>query len=329
MKFSVIVPAYNAEQTIKKCINSVIKQTYKEWEVIVVNDGSSDNTLQILNEMSEDIIIVNTKNGGVSSARNKGLDVSTGEYVLFLDADDYLPIDTLEIYIKNIKESEEPDIIFGGFYKVYRQKQSVCFPAETDGVFDKTVERKDFSPYISRFAGTVWGKCYKRELIQNIRFDEELSLCEDAEFNYRVFQVAERMSYVKKTIYNYVYSADSTIRRYSHIYIENYKKSIVRIVEENKYQPYYNDVLEFSCNVFNVVCFNVILSNSNKKKLKIKKQEFLELRRNSIFCTIINAVQINQLSLKHRVAIICAKSELFICLYFISILYRFLSRLGY
>lgn len=118
-KFSIIIPMYNVEKYIKKCINSCLNQTYKNYEVIIVDDQSSDNSLNIAKSMCKDVSfvkILKQKNSGVSVARNKGLLKSKGDYVLFVDGDDWLEYDALAKLNDCILTNSSSDIIITGFY---------------------------------------------------------------------------------------------------------------------------------------------------------------------------------------------------------------------
>ena len=112
-KLSVIVPIYNVEQYLKKCLNSIVNQTYKDLEIILVDDGSPDGCPQLCDEyasLDNRIKVIHKKNGGLSSARNAGLDIATGDYVTFVDSDDYLETDIYEKVI-NIFEDHSADIV--------------------------------------------------------------------------------------------------------------------------------------------------------------------------------------------------------------------------
>lgn len=192
LKFSIIIPAYNAEKTVEKCIKSVKEQTYSNWEVILIDDGSSDKTAEIAKKTLSHCNVITKQNEGVSSSRNLGITLSKGDYLLFLDADDYLPPKTLELYAWAIRKEMNPDVIFGSFYKIYPQKKELCNPVGDKEIYVYDSKKKEFNPYISRLMGTVWGKCYKSNLIKNAKFDEYLSICEDAEFNYREVKNAKK-----------------------------------------------------------------------------------------------------------------------------------------
>ena len=103
-KVSIIVPAYNAEKNIEQCINSIENQTYKDIEIIIINDGSKDNTQKIsenLKKIYKNIIVVNQENKGVSQSRNTGIDKATGEYIMFVDSDDFIEKNMIETILKN------------------------------------------------------------------------------------------------------------------------------------------------------------------------------------------------------------------------------------
>lgn len=126
IKVSVIIPAYNAEKYIKMTVESIINQTLKEIEVIIINDGSTDNTLSIINELEKKddrIIIINNENKGVSYSRNIGIKKSRGEYLAFIDADDWIE----KNYLKdtyNIAEKQELDIVLTDIYRLFKKKKA-------------------------------------------------------------------------------------------------------------------------------------------------------------------------------------------------------------
>ena len=128
IKFSIIVPIYNIELYVDKCINSILNQTYSNFEIIAVNDGSTDNSIKVLESINDSRLSIFTKiNGGLSSARNYGLKKATGDYIWFLDGDDYIENNSLEILEKIISKE---------------QSEVVCFPFYKDYVSYKVVSKK-------------------------------------------------------------------------------------------------------------------------------------------------------------------------------------------
>ena len=128
-KYSIIVPSYNTEKTIKRCVDSLLKQEYKNIEIILVNDGSKDNTLKILNEYKKkhikNVIVVDKENGGVGSARNAGIEHATGDYITFVDADDALEKDAIS-YINQIIKNDE-DMVISGLKRISEHDDTVLY----------------------------------------------------------------------------------------------------------------------------------------------------------------------------------------------------------
>lgn len=177
MLFSIIVPAYNAEKYLHRCIDSVLQQTERDFELLLVDDGSRDNTLAICNERAaadSRIKVLHKENGGVSSARNHGLDHASGEYVMFIDADDYLTPDALE-QCRN--HTPEQDIVRFAYTSILPdgRKMNVTMPNPSS-----------HNDYIGQVVGrtttvAVWGGIFRRELFKqhNIRFSPDIKVGED------------------------------------------------------------------------------------------------------------------------------------------------------
>lgn len=195
-KISIIIPAYNAEMDIKKCIDSILNQTFKDFELIIVNDGSNDNTLNICNEYKKNdqrIRVINKDNGGVSSARNIGIGESTGEYIMFCDSDDWIDSELLyKLYCKT-KENHMCDIVYSGVYKDVYDKNDNKVKTITVGVSDELyLEKKYLAKELKYIFETIpgpflapWAKLYKLEIIKryNLYFDKNMVCYEDFDFN--------------------------------------------------------------------------------------------------------------------------------------------------
>lgn len=205
IKYSIIVPVYNAEKTLRRCLESIRKQTYKNFEVIIVNDGAIDKSEEIANEYREidsRFIVITQINKGVSSARNTGLELISGEYVSFVDSDDYLTVDYLGKINEVIKE-ERSDIVFYGVNHIDRNGNIIkCskLPEYTDNYLDNivTLSREDMFGY-------AWIKIYRTSLLQNLRYEENISLFEDELFTCTFFLKERKISYINDALYNYVH----------------------------------------------------------------------------------------------------------------------------
>lgn len=168
IKVSIIVPIYNVEKYLKRCIDSIIEQSYTNIEIILVNDGSTDNCLdicQLYAQQDPRIIIINKENGGLSSARNMGLDYATGEYIMFVDSDDWIRIDTVELLLNDIIKTHATMAI-GSTKKCteYISSSRICHNSE---IIDKSqaITRMLKGEWIS-----AWAKLYHKSLFHNVRF---------------------------------------------------------------------------------------------------------------------------------------------------------------
>lgn len=167
---SVIIPIYNVEKYLTRCLESVIKQTYKNLEIILVNDGSTDNSKYICDKYSKSdgrIVLINKINGGLSSARNSGLDIMKGEYFTFLDSDDWIAKDYIEKLVSNITDF---DIIQCG-YKRINQENKVLFRSNCiNKVLNSSEEILEAFFINQDFNTMAWGKLYSKKSLGNIRF---------------------------------------------------------------------------------------------------------------------------------------------------------------
>ena len=202
--FSIIVPVYNTEEYLRECLDSLKCQSFKDVEIICVDDGSQDGSLAILNDyasLDQRIKVIRKENGGVSSARNVGLDVARGHYVMFVDSDDHIALDSCA-RLKSLIDAEDPDIVvFGGETFPPVLWIDGCLASEDkkyeDG-FDALFHGKGSYPLMCN-------KMYRRNLIErnSIRFNEELHLGEDNAFQFCIFPHASVVSFCSDNIYKY------------------------------------------------------------------------------------------------------------------------------
>ena len=217
---SVIVPVYNTERFLKECLDSVIYQTYKNLEIIIVNDGSKDSSLSIINEYAQKdnrIKVISRENRGVSASRNDGLDIASGEYLCFIDSDDYMALDTLEILLRGIEESGA-DIASSGTVRVSEKDRSHFLRVKRGKiaykVYDKVSAMREV--FTNRKIGLgPWKKLYKRALFESgekIRFDENIYYCEDIPVIFDVFNRADKTVYTPAVCYAYTRRNGSSVR---------------------------------------------------------------------------------------------------------------------
>lgn len=207
---SVIIPVYNLAEYLSKCIESVLAQTYTDFEIIAVDDGSSDNSADILKKYAEEdkrVKPVFKSNGGVSSARNAGLDRAEGEYVFFLDGDDWIEEYTLE---RLMCFSDEFDVVEGSVTENF-DDGSEKIPDYTARLNKELVSRDEVLSYYftAQDQNYCVNKLYKKSVIDGIRFNEKFAVAEDSEFVYNVFKRTDRIKLTEYITYHYFIRSDS------------------------------------------------------------------------------------------------------------------------
>lgn len=201
---SIIVPVYNVEKYLSKCIESIINQTYKNLEIILVDDGSPDNCGKICDEYARKdkrIKVLHKENGGQGSARNLGLDNSTGEYIAFVDSDDWIELDMYERMYKEIKNSNS-DIAICGIYNVTRIKTIQSSVCEDVLILNNQELMRDYFT-TTNIHSVPWNKLYNKKLWANLRFPEN-KYREDAFICYKVLSMAEKAVHIAKAKYFYL-----------------------------------------------------------------------------------------------------------------------------
>ena len=228
---SFVVPVYNAERTLHDCVCSLIKQTFGNIEIILVNNCSTDESLGKCNELAKEderVKVVDIAEKGVSVARNKGIEVASGEFVTFVDADDWIDSNVCELFA-DLNAKHNYDLFC--YSAQYHKKGKIT----TTYLFDKDVEFfsqdqkeelqiKVFAPKAphfkyktnTRFAGSAWGKFYKCEILlkNNLHFATETIISEDVLFNTLSLDYFHRIGYTKQCFYHYEQSSDSAQNRY-------------------------------------------------------------------------------------------------------------------
>lgn len=197
---SIIIPVYNSELFLKRCLDSVINQTYKNLEIIIVEDGSSDNSLSICKKYKKldnrIKVLLNGTNKGMAFSRNKALDNATGKYITYIDSDDYVELDYIETLYNLIKE-DDYDVSICGHIDMKHEKKYILN------------QEKAFKLLITdeNFCISCWGKLFKRYLLSGVKFYDVQ--CEDRAFSYKVFSKIKKAIYLNVSKYNYCIRKDS------------------------------------------------------------------------------------------------------------------------
>ena len=206
---SVIVAAYNAGSYIARCLDSIAGQTFKDFDVIIVDDGSTDDSGTICagyTQKDPRFRVITKENGGVSSARNSGLEQVHGKWVTFVDADDILPENALEILLKKATDKDF-DLVFAG-YEVYDEHFTKSYQVQER--IDEVLDRDHaisllYKPKYYRYLGYVWGKLYKSDIIRNhhLQFSPDITFNEDRLFVTDYLAHCTRIRFTTEPVYNY------------------------------------------------------------------------------------------------------------------------------
>lgn len=203
-KISVVVPVYNVEDYLDRCVKSIISQTYENLEVILVDDGSPDGSPVMCDSWAQKdprIKVIHKPNGGVSSARNAALDAATGDFIGFVDSDDWIENDFYELLMKSLAENGS-DIAFCGYCVVERSGEKKGYKNLLDSsICDRN--RYLYNVVSGGDGGFIWNKLFRAKLFDGVRFSDEIVYSEDLLFNFVISQKAGKISFVNEEKYNY------------------------------------------------------------------------------------------------------------------------------
>ena len=274
MKISVIVPIYNSEKYVGTCIESLINQTYENIEILLIDDGSLDKSGEICDEYAKKdsrIHVVHIKNQGVSVARNIGIDSSSGEYITFVDSDDYVK----PAYLTNLIDamSSNIDIVICGITNKRGKTAKANYP-NSPSFFTIDDLKKNYDTYMP--INGPYCKLYKRELIEKIRFDKGIVMGEDFLFNLKYLSMCKNLATVKSAAY--VYNRSNTLsatHRYREEYFDCQKKCYIE-AKMFKYGDvkFTNDRIdrELYSNGLHNICW-ILFQKMDKKEKKKKLEE--------------------------------------------------------
>lgn len=286
INISIIVPVYNAGKKLNKCINSIIDQTYKDFEVILINDGSTDNSLEICEKYKKKdnrIKIINKNNQGSVWARKLGLEMATGKYIVFVDADDWIHKQLLEI-LYDEAEMELCDIVACNSYIVYGN--GLIKRTRNDFNINKTYENKDIKKYIlNKFVGdtgfptSLWAKIYRKDLFENYGeyFLKMKFFGEDLALNMELLTKCNKVKVINKPLYYYRCGGGTTK------YMKDLFDDIITTyyIQKDCIDKYYPDEIEkryskvafIFLNTYKLVLVNMFASGIEKSEMISKIEE--------------------------------------------------------
>ena len=331
MKFTIIMPVYNVEKYIEKAIQSVLDQTYSNFELLIINDGTNDDSMKIASNYAKRdnrVKIYNKKNGGLSSARNYGLKYATGEYICFVDSDDYIEPTLLKKLSEEISIKKYDMLIYG--YDIdtvnsNEEKVEIKKITEESSTFSRIKKTSLKFKNISMI-GYAWNKCYKRKLIKDndLVFEEGTSYIEDIIFNNSVFKISKDIKVINASLYHYIQRNRETLGRKSYndmlsldlryskllkeilLSLNNTPEKVEKIINQTLFER-----IKWSINI-------IIFDNYSNRKSKVLliKKYFKYLKNNyQVFYRMIT------LNKKDKIIIWFARKNLSSLFYFFSKLF--------
>lgn len=217
-KVSVIVPIYKVEKYLNRCVESIVNQTYTNLEIILVNDGSPDASPALCEEWaSKDarIIVIHKENGGVSSARNAGLDRCSGEYITFADPDDYLHLEMIETLVR--KKQPEADIVICNMYKVTNGIEEIFSEVNNETLSIHTFFANYWAYNKLLHISSPWNSLYSMKIIMahNLCYESKYTIGEDTVFNLSYFMHCESIQFISETLYYYDFNTSSATNTFN------------------------------------------------------------------------------------------------------------------
>lgn len=317
---SIIVPIYNCEKYLVRCIESILSQTYKNIEILLIDDGSTDRSMDICKyyEMKDSRVkLFIRKNSGISATRNFGIEKASGTYIQFIDSDDYVEVNYCETFIGCMKNNK-CDFVICSFNNIYEQKNKIDSIIPVVIPINGIIEIEEFMKeihvfeYFTPLVGACWNKIYSLEMLktQGIRFDENVNLHEDSIFVFELFRNVESIYMMNQPLYNYYHSIHHTsltnkihmdLYLYTNVYYEKYKTLL------KEYNAYTTNQIYIESNCYDafLTCliniFNLKLSKKNKRlaireiiENKIFRESLLFGRRKKLIYTFLNQAIINK-----------------------------------
>lgn len=303
-KISVIIPVYNIAEYLPCCIDSVLAQTYKNLEIILVDDGSTDNSRNIIEKYAEKdsrIVKIFKNNSGVSDTRNKGIDIATGDYIGFVDGDDYIEPEMYELLLSNALKYDADishcgyQMIFPSRVDYYYNTGEVIIQDNKKGIID-LIEGQRIEP-------SPCNKLYKRDIVKDIRMPLDIKINEDYLFNIMVFANAKKSVFEDKVLYHYILrknsATTSSINEHKFFDSEIVRERIVEYFKNDDeiYKIALNNLLRSQINIMRSFATNratkIFLHRKKEIKDKIKKLYFemkskdILTRRSKIDCILI------------------------------------------
>lgn len=289
---SIIVPVYNGESYIERCLDSLLNQIYSDIEIIVVDDGSTDRTKEKLDEicqLDQRLRVITQNKQGVSSARNNGIDHANGKYIMFVDSDDWVDNRMVEILVENIETNMADVCLCNMVFEEKNLAEKNELLHKQNGILTETDIKKLVLDAISRLpdlskspkymhCGTPWAKLFRREFIlkNNIRFPKHIHIGEDMIFVLDCLQLTNSVSYINCGLYHYINNQSSATRKYNpemgNWYKDFFQELQIHMIRQNILSGEYALKLGW----FAVETLNILMNNYSQRSMCVGRAKEME-----------------------------------------------------
>lgn len=338
---SFIIPMYNVEKYIATCLDSILQQTGIHKEIIVIDDGSSDNSLKILKEYqkrNENIILYEQNHQGASVARNAGIDVAKGDWICFVDSDDYLEKNCMEEIYKQI--SDDLDVIFTDYAKTGRNRETKFTYHNTSldmtltdfELFQKAMLNKNHNPENLQIV-TPWAKLYRTDFLRenHLKFTPGVRKSQDLLFNFEVYQFAKKGKYIPVLMYYYRFNAESLCNKHLPGVLTDYLKQSGKLKDLLKKYDKFGQMEQdyyFRCAVNFMFSLRLdYVHPDNKKKYRERKKGFENALEIEDVKEAINNVDEKEFSYTERVLFKAVRNKHFGIIQLLNLGYRMIEKL--
>lgn len=314
---SVIVPVYNMTKYLNYCIESLVKQTFCDIEIILVDDGSTDGSSEICDAWAikdTRVKVIHQKNQGVSVARNNGLMIATGEWIAFVDGDDYAAENMIEKLYEETRKSEKIDLVIGSYFseingKISREhffKENKIFSFEQKEILVKMAVGIDIFELKGKTnIGVPWSKLYRKRTIDGVIFQSGLKRMQDMVFNISIFDITNEIKYIDIPLYYYRINDESAVRRYSEDF-EHIAEEVITALTRQIYR--YNNISDkeeiIQYKKMSLLIETIRLSYINKEcklSLREKLENIERLCKSSLYYNAIYGVSGVYLNFRYKI----------------------------
>lgn len=290
---SVIIPVYKVKELyLRKCIESILEQTYETLEIILVDDGSPDDSGMICDSYAlkdSRVQVLHTENGGVSNARNVGLSVAAGEYITFVDSDDFLESYTIEHQVKTLEDNRADCVLIScNTIQVDGDDENISAMCKNEEIQTLVLGQNEamdallymHQPYPGFEVTAVWGTLYRNEILKGVRFVKGMAIAEDFVFKFEVFKKMNRIVISNQRGYNYLVHANSAMRNGFNKNKLNAIYVLQDLIENSdKKSPYYEGVLSRCVNIGFVILCMIPIQQTFKEERKLVTDFIKKYRR--------------------------------------------------